>query len=83
MVRALVNTRVMKTFAEFFKDLVGSNVTLAAISLLRESAVLSVIVDNNPYVASMSPVVLRYTKRFQRVLKRFCGGHLLLVLIWE
>ncbi len=52
----------MKTFAEFLKDLVGSNVTLAALSLLGVSAVLSGIVDNIPYVASISPVVLELSK---------------------
>jgi Na+/H+ antiporter NhaD/arsenite permease-like protein len=62
MVGALVNTGVMKTFAEFLKDLVGSNVTLAAMSLLGVSAVLSGIVDNIPYVASMSPVVMELSK---------------------
>lgn len=44
------------------KDLVGSNVTLAAMSLLGVSALLSGIVDNIPYVASMSPVVLELSK---------------------
>jgi|LakMenE01Jun11ns_1017448.scaffolds.fasta_scaffold9948915_3 Na+/H+ antiporter NhaD/arsenite permease-like protein len=53
---------VMKTFADFLKDLVGSNVTLAAMSLLGVSAVLSGIVDNIPYVASMSPVVMELSK---------------------
>jgi Na+/H+ antiporter NhaD/arsenite permease-like protein len=62
MVGALVNTGVMKTFAEFLKDLVGSNVSLAAMSLLGVSAVLSGIVDNIPYVASMSPVVMELSK---------------------
>jgi Na+/H+ antiporter NhaD/arsenite permease-like protein len=62
MVGALVNTGVMKTFADFLKDLVGSNVTLAAMSLLGVSAVLSGIVDNIPYVASMSPVVMELSK---------------------
>ena len=62
MVGALVNTGVMKNFAEFLKDLVGSNVSLAAMSLLGVSAVLSGIVDNIPYVASMSPVVMELSK---------------------
>jgi Na+/H+ antiporter NhaD/arsenite permease-like protein len=62
MVGALVNTGVMKTFADFLKDLVGSNVTLSAMSLLGVSAVLSGIVDNIPYVASMSPVVMELSK---------------------
>jgi Na+/H+ antiporter NhaD/arsenite permease-like protein len=62
MVGALVNTGVMKTFADFLKDLVGSNMTLAAMSLLGVSAVLSGIVDNIPYVASMSPVVAELSK---------------------
>jgi len=62
MVGALVNTGVMKTFADFLKHLVGSNVTLAAMSLLGVSAVLSGIVDNIPYVASMSPVVVELSK---------------------
>lgn len=62
MVGSLVNTGVMKTFADFLKDLVGSNITLAAMSLLGVSAVLSGIVDNIPYVASMSPVVAELSK---------------------
>ena len=52
----------MKTFAEFLKDLVGSNVTLAVLSLLGVSAVLSGIVDNISYVARISPVVLELSK---------------------
>jgi len=62
LVSALVNTGVLKTIAEFLKDLVGSNETLAEISFPGESAVLLGILDNIPYVASMSPVVLELSK---------------------
>lgn len=57
MVGALVNTGALGKFADFLKDQVGDQASLAAMVLLVVSAVLSGIVDNIPYVASMSPVV--------------------------
>jgi Na+/H+ antiporter NhaD/arsenite permease-like protein len=57
MVGALVNTGALGKFAQFLKDQVGDQESLAAMVLLIVSAILSGIVDNIPYVASMSPVV--------------------------
>ncbi len=62
MVGSLVNTGVLQKFADLLADLIGNNTTLAATSLLGVSAVLSGIVDNIPYVASMSPVVGELSK---------------------
>ena len=57
MVGALVNTGGLGKFAQYLKDQVGDQASLAAMVLLIVSALLSGIVDNIPYVASMSPVV--------------------------
>ena len=57
MVGALVNVGALAKFAEFLKDQFGGNLATASYSLLGISAVLSGIVDNIPYVASMVPVV--------------------------
>ena len=57
MVGALVNTGALGKFAQYLKDQVGDQASLAAMVLLIVSALLSGIVDNIPYVASMSPVV--------------------------
>lgn len=57
MVGALVNVGALAKFAEFLKDQFGGNLATASYSILGISAVLSGIVDNIPYVASMVPVV--------------------------
>ena len=57
MVGALVNTGALGKFAQYLKDQVGDQASLAAMVLLIVSTLLSGIVDNIPYVASMSPVV--------------------------
>lgn len=57
MVGALVNVGALGNFADFLKELFGSNIPLASYSILGISAVISGIVDNIPYVASMTPVV--------------------------
>jgi Na+/H+ antiporter NhaD/arsenite permease-like protein len=57
MVGGLVNTGVIETVARQAADAVEGRLGLATISLLWVSAVLSAIVDNIPYVATMSPVV--------------------------
>ena len=57
MVGALVNVGALTKFAEFLKDQFGGNLATASYSILGISAVLSGIVDNIPYVASMVPVV--------------------------
>jgi Na+/H+ antiporter NhaD/arsenite permease-like protein len=57
MVGALVATGVVEGIAEQLAQLVAGNLALAVIVLLLASAVLSAIVDNIPYVATMAPVV--------------------------
>ena len=57
MVGALVNVGALAEFADYLKSIFGSDTKLAAISILGISAVLSGLVDNIPYVASMAPVV--------------------------
>lgn len=57
MVGALTNVGALGNFANFLKEQFGNNVPLAALSILFISAVISGIVDNIPYVASMTPVV--------------------------
>lgn len=57
MVGALVNVGVLKAFADLISTAVDGNAPLAAGALVVVSAVLSGIVDNIPYVASMIPVV--------------------------
>ena len=57
MVGALVNVGALAEFADYLKSIFGSDTKLAAVSILGISAVLSGLVDNIPYVASMAPVV--------------------------
>ncbi|MEJ6577424.1 MAG: ArsB/NhaD family transporter [Actinomycetota bacterium] len=57
MVGALVNVGALEEFATFLKELFGGDTKLAASSILFISAVLSGLIDNIPFVASMSPVV--------------------------
>jgi Na+/H+ antiporter NhaD/arsenite permease-like protein len=57
MVGALVNTDVIGTLSNEIADAVEGRLLLASVVLLWGSAVLSAIVDNIPYVATMSPVV--------------------------
>ena len=57
MVGALVNVGALGNFADYLKEIFGDNIPLAAFSILGISAVVSGIVDNIPYVASMTPVV--------------------------
>ena len=57
MVGALVNVGALSNFADYLQNLFGNNIPLAAISTLGISAIISGIVDNIPYVASMTPVV--------------------------
>lgn len=57
MVGALVNVGALGNFADFLKGLFGENIPLATYSILGISAVISGVVDNIPYVASMTPVV--------------------------
>jgi anion transporter len=57
MVGALVNTGVIDLVAQAAADAVEGRLLLGSMVLLWGSAVLSAIVDNIPYVATMSPVV--------------------------
>lgn len=57
MVGALVATGVIDRVARAATDAVGGQVFAASMVLLWGSAVLSAIVDNIPYVATMAPIV--------------------------
>jgi Na+/H+ antiporter NhaD/arsenite permease-like protein len=57
MVGGLVATGVIDTLAHAATDAVGGQLWPATMLLLWGSAVLSAIVDNIPYVATMSPIV--------------------------
>lgn len=57
MVGALVNTGVIGLISQAATDAVGGKLWPATIVLLWGSAFLSAIVDNIPYVATMSPIV--------------------------
>ncbi|MBA2478095.1 MAG: ArsB/NhaD family transporter [Actinomycetota bacterium] len=57
MVGSLVNVGVIGQLGEIATDAVGDNYLAAAIGLLFGSAVLSGLVDNIPYVATMAPLV--------------------------
>ena len=57
MVGALVNTGVIDTIATAAADATQGRLLLTTMVLLWASAILSAIVDNIPYVATMSPVV--------------------------
>ena len=57
MVGALVEVGVIKDLGETLTNAIGDRYFLAASVLLIGSAVLSGVVDNIPYVATMSPLV--------------------------
>jgi Na+/H+ antiporter NhaD/arsenite permease-like protein len=57
MVGSLVKTGVIDTLGRAVSSAVGDRLGLAAMALLWGSAAISAIVDNIPYVATMSPVV--------------------------
>jgi Na+/H+ antiporter NhaD/arsenite permease-like protein len=57
MVGALVNTGVIEQVSRAATDAVQGRLFLASMVLLWGSAVLSAIIDNIPYVTTMSPVV--------------------------
>jgi Na+/H+ antiporter NhaD/arsenite permease-like protein len=57
MVGALVNTGVIEQVSRAAADAVQGRLLLGSMVLLWGSAVLSAVVDNIPYVATMSPVV--------------------------
>lgn len=57
MVGALVHVGAMGAFADFLSGVVGTDASFAGMVILWVSALLSGVVDNIPYVASMVPVV--------------------------
>ncbi|GAA3453588.1 ArsB/NhaD family transporter [Dactylosporangium matsuzakiense] len=57
MVGALVNTGAIATLSHGIADAVAGRPHAAAMGLLGGSAVLSAVVDNIPYVATMTPIV--------------------------
>jgi len=63
MVGALVSTGVIGLASQRLADATGGNLMLTVFVLLAVSAILSAIVDNIPYVATMSPIVLDLVAR--------------------
>ena len=61
MVGGLVELGVLDAVADFTIDLTQGNVAATAFLILWLSAVLSAVVDNIPYTATMLPVVQRLT----------------------
>jgi len=61
MVGALVEVGALAEFSNLISDAVGDNAPLAGSAILFVSAIVSGIVDNIPYVASMIPVVTQLT----------------------
>jgi Na+/H+ antiporter NhaD/arsenite permease-like protein len=62
MIGALVRTGVIANLADRIGSVVAGHALLATMLILVVSAVLSGVIDNIPYVATMSPVVLELTK---------------------
>lgn len=62
MVGALVKTGVIGNLAELATEATGGDALLAVMLILVVSALLSGIIDNIPYVATMSPLVLELSR---------------------
>jgi anion transporter len=62
MVGALVKTGVIGELAGLAADATGGDALLAVMLILFVSALLSGIIDNIPYVATMSPIVLELSR---------------------
>ncbi|MEU8109191.1 SLC13 family permease, partial [Nonomuraea muscovyensis] len=74
MVGALVETGVIEQLSQAAVEATAGRLELASMVLLGASAVLSAIVDNIPYVATMSPIVAE--------LVQASGGEQAQVLWW-
>ncbi|WP_020658942.1 ArsB/NhaD family transporter [Amycolatopsis benzoatilytica] len=61
MIGALVKTGVIDRLARLAAEATGGNALLAVFLILGVSALLSGVIDNIPYVATMSPLVLALT----------------------
>ncbi len=57
MVGALVETGIIGGLSDWFGGVLGGNTEVTAVVLLLVSMVLSGVIDNIPYVATMAPVV--------------------------
>jgi Na+/H+ antiporter NhaD/arsenite permease-like protein len=62
MVGALVKTGVIEDLADWVGSVTGGHTLFAVMLVLVVSAVLSGVIDNIPYVATMSPVVFDLTR---------------------
>ena len=62
LVGSLVKTGAIESLATWLSEVAGGRGLLAVMVILVASAVLSGIVDNIPYVATMSPIVLELTR---------------------
>jgi Na+/H+ antiporter NhaD/arsenite permease-like protein len=62
MIGALVKTGVIGALAEAAAGATGGDALVATMLILFVSAILSGIIDNIPYVAVMSPIVLQLTE---------------------
>jgi Na+/H+ antiporter NhaD/arsenite permease-like protein len=62
LVGSLVKTGVIEQFATSLSALTQGNALLAVMVILVASAVLSGVIDNIPYVATMSPIVVALTR---------------------
>ncbi|MFF4500392.1 SLC13 family permease [Streptomyces sp. NPDC001401] len=71
MVGALIETGIIGSLSRALADATGGNELGAALTLLGGSAVLSGIVDNIPYVATMAPITADLVKD----LGGAAGGH--------
>lgn len=67
MVGALVNVGALKIVADYIGEAVGGNAPLAAGVVVVVSAVVSGIVDNIPYVASMTPVISQLNEQIPSI----------------
>jgi Na+/H+ antiporter NhaD/arsenite permease-like protein len=62
MIGALVKTGVIGNLAKLAADATGGNALFAVMLVLVVSTLLSGVIDNIPYVATMSPLVLALTQ---------------------
>jgi Na+/H+ antiporter NhaD/arsenite permease-like protein len=65
MVGALVKTGVIDTLAQAATGATGGDALLAVMLILGVSALLSGVIDNIPYVATMSPLVLELSRSIE------------------
>ena len=58
IVGAMAHTGVIDMFADFLVNATGGNLIVTMLAILVASAILSAIIDNIPFVATMIPVLL-------------------------